>query len=284
MTLHFYKFHGTGNDFILIDNRDSKIKKLKPEQIQYLCNRNFGIGADGLMLLNKHEEFDFEMDYYNSDGSGSTMCGNGGRCIVGFAKKLGIIKDYTRFIASDGSHEAFINESGEVKLKMKDVEEIKLKQNNIFVNTGAPHHIVFNDNIAKLNVYEKGKAIRYSEEYKDVGTNVNFVQIKNEGIEIRTYERGVENETLACGTGAVASAISYYINHKPDSQNIKVKTLGGELQVSFNENGNRYTDVYLTGPAKFVYEGQIELDIYGNFQYELFFRALLQFFPENTDC
>jgi diaminopimelate epimerase len=259
MILHFYKFHGTGNDFILIDNRDSKIKKLKPNQIKYLCNRNFGIGADGLMLLNKHEEFNFEMDYYNSDGYGGAMCGNGGRCIVAFAKKLGIIKDYTRFIASDGPHEASISESGEVKLKMIDVEEIKYKQNNLFINTGAPHHIVFNDNIAKIDVFEKGKAIRYNKEYKDDGTNVNFVQVIKNGIEIRTYERGVENETLACGTGAVASAISYYIKHKPTSKSITVKTLGGELKVNFNENGNRFTDIYLSGPAKFVFEGQIEL-------------------------
>jgi len=259
MILNFYKFHGTGNDFILIDNRDSKMDSLKTEQIKYLCNRNFGIGADGLMLLNNHNELDFEMDYYNSDGSSGAMCGNGGRCIVAFAKKLGIIENFTRFIASDGPHEASINESGEVKLKMMDVEEIKYKQNTLFINTGAPHHIVFNDNIAELNVYEKGKAIRYSEEYKDIGTNVNFVQIEKNGIRIRTYERGVENETLACGTGAVASAISYYATYKTDNQNIKVKTLGGELKVNFNENGNIYRDIYLSGPAKFVFEGQIEV-------------------------
>ncbi|MEN8120567.1 MAG: diaminopimelate epimerase [Bacteroidota bacterium] len=259
MTLHFYKFHGTGNDFILIDNRDSKIKNLYPEQIKYLCHRNFGIGADGLMLLNKHAGFDFEMDYYNSDGSGGAMCGNGGRCIVAFAKKLGIIQENTKFIASDGAHEASINELGEIKLKMIDVQEITNKQNNLFIDTGAPHHIEFNDNIEELNVYEKGRKIRYSNEYIDKGTNVNFVQVKDKGIEIRTYERGVENETLACGTGAVASAISYYIKHKPASPNINVKTLGGDLQVSFMVNENKYTEVYLAGPAKFVFEGQIEL-------------------------
>lgn len=259
MTLHFYKFHGTGNDFILIDNRDSKIANINPEQIKYLCHRNFGIGADGLMLLNKHEYFDFEMEYFNSDGSGGAMCGNGGRCIVAFAKKLGLIQENTKFMANDGAHEASINEFGEIKLKMMDVEEITHTQNNLFINTGAPHHIVFDDNIGGLNVNEIGKAIRYSKEYKDTGTNVNFVQVKDRGIEIRTYERGVENETLACGTGAVASAISYYIKFKPDSQNINVKTLGGELRVSFIENENKYTEVYLTGLAKFVFEGQIEL-------------------------
>ncbi len=261
MILHFYKFHGTGNDFILIDNRDLKIKNITPEQIKYLCHRNFGIGADGLMLLNNHEDFDFEMEYYNSDGSGGAMCGNGGRCIVAFAKKLGIIQNSTKFIASDGPHEAFINELGEIKLKMIDVQEIQTKQNNLFINTGAPHHMEFNDNIAELNVFEKGKAIRNRIEYKDKGTNVNFVQIKGKGIEIRTYERGVENETLACGTGAVASAISYYIKYKSGSQNISVKTLGGDLQVSFIENENKYTDIYLKGPAKFVYQGTVEIKI-----------------------
>ncbi len=259
MKLHFYKYHGTGNDFILIDNRDLQMGNLKAKQIKYLCDRNFGIGADGLMLLNKHKEFDFEMDYYNSDGSGGTMCGNGGRCIVAFAKKLGVIQDKTQFVASDGLHEAFINESGEVRLKMIDVEKIEQKQDHYFIDTGSPHHIVFDDKIAELNVFEQGKTIRYSQEYNKEGTNVNFVQVKDEGIEIRTYERGVENETLACGTGAVASAISYYDKYKPDSQNIRVKVLGGELQVSFVESENKYSDVFLTGPAKFVFEGQIEI-------------------------
>ncbi len=261
MNLQFYKFHGTGNDFILIDNRNAQIKNLNPEQIKHLCNRNFGIGADGLMLLNNHEKYDFEMDYYNSDGSGGTMCGNGGRCIVAFAKKLGLIKDKTQFIASDGFHEAFINESGEVKLKMMDVKKTLQKQNEYFINTGSPHHIIFNDNIAELNVYEQGKTIRYSEKYRKEGTNVNFVQVNKKGIEIRTYERGVENETLACGTGAVASAISYYTKFKPNNQNINVKVLGGNLQVSFTENENNYSNVFLTGPAKFVFSGQIELKV-----------------------
>jgi len=260
MILQFYKYHGTGNDFILIDNRNSQIKVLGAVQIKYLCNRNFGIGADGLMLLNNHDKYDFEMDYYNSDGSGGTMCGNGGRCIVAFAKKLGVINNKTEFIASDGLHEAFIDNLDEVQLKMMDVDKIEQKQSHYFIYTGSPHHIVFKDQIAELNVYQQGKAIRYSKEYIDEGTNVNFVQVNDKGIEIRTYERGVENETLACGTGAVASAISYYNKYKPVSSNVNVKVLGGNLQVSFVEIENKYSNIFLTGPAKFVFKGQIELE------------------------
>ncbi len=260
MLIEFCKFHGAGNDFILIDNRDPNITKLKTEQIKYLCDRNFGIGADGLMLLKNHEKYDFEMDYFNSDGSRGEMCGNGARCIIAFAKKLGIIKTCTNFIAGDGTHEAIIDNTGEIKLKMVDVHKIENKSGNYFVNTGVPHHVIFDNDIAVLNVNKIGREIRYSEEYKIKGTNVNFVQPINNGIKIRTYERGVENETLACGTGAVASAISYYIKYKPDSQSINVKVLGGKLKVSFVENNNKFTKVYLTGPAKFVFEGQIDIE------------------------
>jgi len=260
MILSFYKYQGAGNDFILLDNRAKKINNINPQQIKKLCNRNFGIGADGLMLLNQHEEFDFEMDYYNSDGSGGTMCGNGGRCIVAFAKQLGLVNKHTRFIASDGKHEATIDESGTVKLRMIDVKTVNQKQNGFFINTGAPHHIEFANHVNDLNVFDRGKQIRYSSEYKENGTNVNFVQVTDKGIQIRTYERGVENETLACGTGAVASAISYYKKYAANSKNIKVQTLGGELQVSFNDNGSVFTDVYLSGPAKFVFRGQIDLE------------------------
>jgi diaminopimelate epimerase len=261
MILPFYKYQGAGNDFILLDNRTGKFNNLSPKQIKQLCNRNFGIGADGLMLLNHHEEFDFEMDYYNSDGSGGAMCGNGGRCIVAFAKQIGVVDSYTKFIASDGVHEATIDESGIVKLKMIDIETVSQKGNSFFVDTGAPHHIEFNNHVKELNVFDRGKQIRYSNEYKDTGTNVNFVQVIDDGIKIRTYERGVENETLACGTGAVASAISYYSKYKITGKNIKVQTLGGELQVSFNERNTVFTDVYLSGPAKFVFSGQIDLNL-----------------------
>ncbi len=260
MILKFEKYQGAGNDFILIDNRNQQIKDLKPETIKFLCDRHFGIGADGLMLLNAHEKYDFEMDYYNADGSNGAMCGNGGRCIVAFAKQLGIISEHTRFLAGDGLHEAFIDKQAKIKLKMADVLKVKQNEDTFFINTGVPHHVEFDNDIFRIDVYAKGKEIRYSEKYKNEGTNVNFVQInKNEGIKIRTYERGVENETLACGTGAVASAIAYYQKFKPKVSIVKVKALGGELEISFKEKDNKYTDVYLSGPAKHVFSGEIEI-------------------------
>ncbi len=259
MNVKFVKYQGAGNDFILIDNRNFQVKELKTETIKFLCDRHFGIGADGLMLLNTHKKYDFEMDYYNSDGSGSTMCGNGGRCIVAFAKRIGIISDYTRFLASDGLHEAFIDNADIVKLKMTDVIEIQQNEDSFFINTGAPHHVEFDNDLFRMDVYAKGKEIRYSEKYRKEGTNVNFVQIINNGLKIRTYERGVENETLACGTGAVASAIAYCQKFNLSASTIKVKVLGGELEVSFNKKNNEFTDVFLSGPAKFVFMGEIEL-------------------------
>jgi diaminopimelate epimerase len=259
MIVKFVKYQGAGNDFIIIDNRDFQVKELKSETIKSLCDRHFGIGSDGLMLLNTHEKYDFEMDYYNADGSGSTMCGNGGRCIVAFAKRIGIISDYTRFLASDGLHEASIDNAGIVKLKMTDVIEIQQNEDSFFINTGAPHHVEFDNDLFRMDVYAKGKEIRYSDKYRKEGTNVDFVQIINNGLKIRTYERGVENETLACGTGAVAAAIAYYQKFNLPASQIKVKVLGGELEVSFNKKDNKYTDVFLSGPAKFIFTGEIEL-------------------------
>lgn len=261
MNLSFEKYQGAGNDFILIDNRTNQLKELKPDTIKFLCDRHFGIGADGLMLLNTHDKYDFVMDYYNSDGSSGAMCGNGGRCIVAFAKRLGIITEHTHFLAGDGLHEAFINENDTVKLKMTDVLSVEQNEHDFFINTGVPHHVEFDSDIFRLDVYAKGKEIRYSEKYRKEGTNVNFAQISKDGIKIRTYERGVENETLACGTGAVASAIAYYQKYKPNTSTIKVKALGGELEISFKEEkDNKYTDVYLSGPAKYVFSGEVELE------------------------
>ena len=259
MILKFDKFHGAGNDFILIDNREHIADMLNSAIIKYLCDRHFGIGADGLMLLNKHDKYDFEMDYYNSDGSGATICGNGGRCIVAFAKKLGIIQDKTTFLASDGVHEAEILENGMIKLKMKDVEMPEISDDYVFIDTGAPHHIEFESDIFLTDVYAKGKEIRYSDRYKVHGTNVDFVQVNDNEIKIRTYERGVENETLACGTGAVASAIAYYKKFNSKANQVKVKALGGELEVSFKEHQNKFTDVYLSGPARYVFSGELNL-------------------------
>lgn len=258
MKIQFSKYHGTGNDFILIDARRNSLK-LSKEQISFLCHRRFGIGADGLMFLKSHPDFDFEMDYYNSDGSGGTMCGNGGRCIVTFAKHLGLINDRTTFIASDGSHEASIDKNGLVKLKMVDVSDIEENADYSFLNTGSPHYVKFVDDVSKTDVYNAGKEIRYSENFKDKGTNVNFVSIENKGIAVRTYERGVEDETYSCGTGSVASAIAYYKKNKLTDTTIPIKTLGGNLEVCFENSNSKFVNVYLKGPAKLVFKGEVEI-------------------------
>jgi len=256
--MKFYKYHGAGNDFILINNFSADKLNLSNLEIKKLCHRRFGIGADGLMILKKHSEFDFEMDYYNSDGTGGTMCGNGGRCIVAFAKKLNIISDYTKFIASDGLHEAFINENNIVKLKMNDVKDIIKFNNDYTCYTGSPHYIKFEDNIKNKDVFLEGKKIRYSETFKDEGTNVNFIKIEDKNtLSIRTYERGVEDETLACGTGAVASALTFAEINNDISNEYKIKAKGGVLKVSFKKANNLYTDIWLIGPTEFVFKGNL---------------------------
>ncbi|MCF6185065.1 MAG: diaminopimelate epimerase [Bacteroidales bacterium] len=258
--MKFYKFTGAGNDFILFNDLNNTVPIFSAKQIQFLCNRHFGIGADGIMILKKSDVLDFEMDYFNPDGSGGTMCGNGGRCIVAFAQKLGIIERHTKFIASDGLHEAFVSYKNIVKLKMADVDNIKKTGKDYFCNTGAPHHIIFTENIDDINVYEEGRKVRYSKRYKENGTNVNFVKIKdNHKIKIRTYERGVENETLACGTGSVAAALTCAEINEFCSGEVTVHTKGGMLKVSFIKQNDSYEDIWLTGPADFVFEGEINL-------------------------
>ena len=254
--LKFYKYHGAGNDFILIDSFTKEKIEITTEQIKFLCHRRFGIGADGLMILKKHPNYDFEMEYYNSDGSGATMCGNGGRCIIAFANKLGIIENETSFLASDGMHKANILESGEVSLKMNDVENITVIGEDRRCYTGSPHYIRYVKNLEELDVYNEGRKIRYSDNYKKEGINVNFVQIINDNtISIRTYERGVEDETYACGTGSVAAALTFADINNVDSAEYTVKVKGGKLKVSFEKRKGIYENIWLTGPAKFVFEG-----------------------------
>jgi diaminopimelate epimerase len=257
MLLHFYKFHGAGNDFILIDGRELTQDKLTYGIIEKICHRRYGIGADGLMILKKDPEFDFEMVYYNSNGREGSMCGNGGRCIVAFSKKLGIIESKTIFRAVDGVHEASIDENGLIKLKMSDVEKIEEKNHGSFLNTGSPHYVKFVDNPDLIDIYGEGKKIRYSKEFGDEGTNVNFVSRMENGIYVRTYERGVEDETYACGTGSVASAIAFYKRNTPSGNVIPVKTLVGLLEISFEEKDGLFVNIFLKGPAVFVFEGDI---------------------------
>ncbi|MGM0498290.1 MAG: diaminopimelate epimerase [Bacteroidota bacterium] len=229
MKVQFYKYHGAGNDFILIDNRENVIGP-NPRLVEQLCNRRFGIGADGLMLLENSEKADFSMRYFNSDGYEASMCGNGGRCIASFVWEKGLISKETEFVASDGLHKAKILDKGIVALKMNDVENVRKIGEHYFLDTGSPHYVLFVDDINKSRVQEEGKRIRYDASVSKYGTNVDFVQIVDEDeITIRTYERGVENETLACGTGAVASAISTHLLKETDIFSFSVRGLGGKL-------------------------------------------------------
>ncbi len=257
MKFTFYKYHGTGNDFILIDNRTSILSPNDTLLIQNLCHRRFGIGADGLMLLENADGYDFRMRYFNSDGKEGTMCGNGGRCIVAFAKFLNIITDKANFIAVDGSHKANITISNGVpivSLKMADVSQIEQHDKQFFLDTGSPHFVQFINSHNSFDTYTEGKKIRYSERFKAQGTNVNFVSFNNDNsIQVSTYERGVEAETYSCGTGVVASAICTGILNNKTKFNITTK--GGNLKVTFNRQQQSVTDIWLTGSAVCVFEG-----------------------------
>lgn len=257
MQIEFYKYQGAGNDFIIIDDRKNNFSTNNVLLIKQLCDRRFGIGADGLMLLQEEEDFDFRMVYYNSDGNESTMCGNGGRCITHFANHLKIIKKETKFIAIDGEHLAQIQE-GLVNLQMIDVNNIERVNSDYWLDTGSPHYIQFVEKLDSIDVFNSGKKIRNSEKFIKEGTNVNFVEeLRNGEIAIRTYERGVENETLACGTGVTAAAIVYGMR-KSLSQ-IKVKAQGGNLEVKFNQFDNSFQDVWLKGPSEFVFKGTVQI-------------------------
>ena len=255
MEIHFYKYQGAGNDFIMIDNRSRVFPKKNISLIHKLCDRRFGIGADGLILLELSEKHDFTMVYFNADGREGSMCGNGGRCIVAFAKKLNMIKNKTTFEAADGLHFAEI-ENELVNLQMADVENIEIYDTHAFLNTGSPHHVNFCNVVENLNVREMGSKIRYGAPYFEEGTNVNFAeQISGNSFKVRTYERGVEDETLACGTGVTAVAIAANKSNKTAEEKIYIEVLGGKLEVSFKREGNSYKNVFLEGPAQFVFEG-----------------------------
>lgn len=260
MLIQFYKYQGTGNDFVMIDNRSEFFPKEDTKLIERLCDRRFGIGADGLILLENDATTDFKMVYYNSDGNQSTMCGNGGRCLVAFAKQLDVIGDTTSFNAIDGLHHASVDQDGIVSLQMIDVDGIKNTNDYSFLNTGSPHHVQLVDDLENYNVKENGAAIRYGELYGKTGSNINFVKkIDESTFALRTYERGVEDETLACGTGATAAAIAMNAIGQTDLTAINMNVEGGKLSVSFEKEGNKYVNVFLNGPAKFVFEGQIEI-------------------------
>ena len=258
MQFTFYKYQGTGNDFVMIDNRTSTFPKNDTKLVERLCDRRFGVGADGLILLENHDKYNFTMVYYNSDGNESTMCGNGGRCLVAFAKQMGVISDKAEFEAGDGYHFATIDSNNIVSLQMKDVDVIDIKENYTFLNTGSPHHVEIVEDLAHYNIKEEGAKIRYSNLYGKAGSNVNFVaQLNDDTFAVRTYERGVEDETLSCGTGVTAVAIAMFVNKKTASNHVNLNVEGGKLAVNFEEKNGVFTHVNLIGPATFVFEGTI---------------------------
>ena len=256
MILEFYKYQGTGNDFIMIDDREKTFDVKDHNLIAALCERRLGIGADGLILLRNHDELDFEMLYFNSDGMQSSMCGNGGRCIVSFARMLEVFKDETIFMAIDGVHKAKIAEEG-VYLKMQNVTKIENFGDGVVLDTGSPHYVEMVDSLSSLDVRKEGRKIRNLSHFRKEGVNVNFVSDKNQ-IEVRTYERGVEEETLSCGTGVVAAAIALNYTNLIEENCVELKTKGGVLGVSFEEFNGTYRNIWLSGEVSMVYAGDFE--------------------------
>jgi diaminopimelate epimerase len=260
MTIQFFKYQGTGNDFVMIDDRNEVFPIHNHELIAHLCHRRFGIGADGLIAIRKDADYDFRMIYFNADGHEGSMCGNGGRCAVKFTYDLGIISENTRFIAVDGEHLASVCDE-DVFLKMQDVKTIEQHTDYDFMNTGSPHYVTYTADIENEDIYGRGYAIRYSDEWvAKGGTNVNFVQILSEdSIFVRTYERGVEDETYSCGTGVTACAISAHLREGVQSP-VGIKVLGGNLRVSFEQTAPQiFENIYLIGPAKRVFIGEINV-------------------------
>lgn len=261
MNIQFYKYQGAGNDFVMVDNREKLIDHNNPALIAQLCDRRFGVGGDGIMFLQLKEGYDFEMIYYNSDGQPSSMCGNGGRCIVAFAKYLGVIETETEFLAVDGPHYAKITESGDwVSLQMIFEGTINRDGEAYVLNTGSPHYVLPVDDLKAKNVFHDGSAIRNNATYREKGINVNFIEPLNDGYFVRTFERGVEDETYACGSGVTACAIAMAIHTgKTGHVDTPVKVLGGDLIIHFDRTGDTFSEIFLEGPAKLVFEGMVEV-------------------------
>ena len=257
MEIPFYKYQGTGNDFVMIDNRGKRlVNPENTELIRLMCDRKFGIGADGLILLQDLEGYDFEMIYFNADGRTSSMCGNGGRCIAAFANYLGVVKNDCFFMAIDGEHDAKIK-GDYVELKMSDVNNIEIGDDYFLLDTGSPHYVVFVEDLDDINVVDLGQMIRYKERFKKEGINVNFVEKGTDKLLIGTYERGVEDETLSCGTGVTAAALSFAVNNSKTTDNqVNIQSKGGDLTVSFQKVSDRhFTDIWLGGKAQQVFSG-----------------------------
>lgn len=261
MNIKFYKYQGAGNDFVLIDQRGNSSENIDNKAVVQLCDRRFGVGADGLMFLKNSKNYDFEMIYHNADGNVGSMCGNGGRCIVAFAKHLGIIDSETNFLAVDGPHYAKISAEGNwIELQMIDVETVDLDADAFVLNTGSPHYVKEVAGLETMDVYTEGYNIRNNDTYKTNGINVNFVEKKPDHLFVRTFERGVEDETYACGTGVTAVAMAMAKKQNQIGQVVTpVVVLGGNLEINFSYDGEKFTDVFLCGPAEKVFEGEISL-------------------------
>lgn len=254
MNINFTKYHGTGNDFVMIDDRSEKFDDTNVKLIEAMCSRRFGIGADGLILLRNEEDYDFKMVYFNSDGRQSSMCGNGGRCLVHFAHSLGVFQEKCKFLAIDGDHLGEVLADGTVKLKMGDVNDISRDGDDYVLNTGSPHYVQAVPNVFDKDVKHDGAAIRYSEKYKSVGINVNFINLSDDLLNVATYERGVEDETYSCGTGVTAAAlVAHNLYNSPSP--VSIKTKGGSLKVHFDEIDQGYQEIWLEGPAVEVFKG-----------------------------
>jgi diaminopimelate epimerase len=260
LTYDFHKYHGTGNDFIMINDQLSNFPTENHELIRKLCERRFGIGADGLILIRKDEDTDFRMVYFNSDGKEGSMCGNGGRCAAAFAFSNGLCGNATTFTAIDGTHVAKIIRPEYIQLKMQSVNAVRIQSNHYELDTGSPHYVTFVESVEAMDVFEAGRKIRLSNAFKAEGINVNFVEQNQNSLFVRTYERGVENETFSCGTGVVASALCAFIRDSSDSREYEVKTRGGDLKVSFRVEGEHtFRNIILEGPAEFVYQGTFKI-------------------------
>ncbi|MBK6947774.1 MAG: diaminopimelate epimerase [Haliscomenobacter sp.] len=263
MKIPFFKYQGAGNDFVMVDQRDQAyLERRDRERIAWLCDRRFGIGGDGLILLQHVAGYDFEMLYFNADGGEGSLCGNGGRCVAAFAHYLNQVGSSCIFLASDGPHEARLTNPAWVELKMRDVEKIEDGLGYACLNTGSPHYVRFVSSLSSMDVFQEGRRVRYAPEYAAEGINVNFVEIRDGELEVATYERGVENETLACGTGVTAAAMAH-VRRLPQAigyWDLPIRTKGGPLRVRFEYDGNAFREVWLCGPAVQVFSGTIFLD------------------------
>ena len=270
MKIQFYKYQGTGNDFVMVDNRGGNFNYNNTEFVSSICDRRYGIGCDGLILIEDNNDLDFTMKYFNSDGSELGMCGNGARCVVQFAKKLGIINNSAIFQASDGVHHAEIIDNNYVRVKMNDIDMsnydlIDKNFDNIYLDNGSPHLVINSNDIDKIDVFNEGRKIRYGEKYKHEGVNINFVEFTSNSslFKVRTYERGVEDETLSCGTGAIAVAVVLNYSNIINKEEIKISMKGGNLKVSFSRVGDNFSNIWLSGAVSEIYKGEINGDIKG---------------------